>query len=136
MSKSDNYISITACAIFIFSPESELSKLSNNYTVTRRTRLITQVKKDITKEISSDIGKDIIFKWSGGSKANMMISSLDLLGICEVKKSDITKDRVESSAKKLAKTFTNKFGKGTACHIGIYLVEEGKSDMIDSFIKN
>lgn len=136
MKKSDDYISITVCAIFIFSPESELSKLSNNYMVTRRTRLITQVKKDIVKEISSDIGKDVIFRWSGGSKANMMFSSLDLLGICEVKKSDITKDRVESSAKKLAKTFTNKFGKGTACHIGIYLIEEGKSDMIDSFIRN
>lgn len=129
------YACITVSVIFAFSAKSELSKFSDRYNVSKRNRLAAQVKKDVSKRLLSAIGKEISVKWTP-LKSGSLISAMELAGICELTKSDIRAADVKGLSKSLAKTFADKFGEGTTCHVGLDVISRGESFAADSMLTN
>ena len=129
------YACVTVSVIFAFSVKSELSRFSDGYNVSKRNRLASSVKKDVTKKLSSAIGKEISVKWAP-LKAGSLMSAMELAGICELAKSDIRAADVKGLSKSLAKTFADKFGEGTTCHVGLDVISHGESFAADSMLTN
>lgn len=134
--KNDEYIGISV--VFVFSPESRYSKLSDDYSGKSRESLAETVKRDAERKTNSLFKGRAhpAYNWFDTEPEHLTAypSVLEIGGAGMVREGASVNEReLGKAARELNAELSDRMGKGTSCIVNFYIVKKGGEVLADDF---